>query len=86
MLVCLLVLPLVHPSLNILGMPSIVFYNILHEVGGEYLKKSDMSAFLKKNLNLGIKGENVSKMRVFQHFLRNQSLIISNCLHHGRRQ
>ena len=48
---------------------------------GQISKKNDT-----ENLIPGIKGDQVSKIAVFGHFLGNQSLKVPNFLHDGRRQ
>ena len=45
-----------------------------------------MARILKKNLNLVIKGDKVSKNWDFEHFVGNWPLKCSNCLHDDRRQ
>ena len=58
----------------------------MHDVGGQLSKRIDITGILKKNLNLGIKGDEVSIIGVFRQSLKSYSLNISNFLHVGRRQ
>ena len=56
------------------------------EFGVNKVKESCKVGIVKKNLNLGIKGNRVSKIVVCGHFLRNPSSNVSELLHDGRWQ
>ena len=54
--------PCVRPSVSVfvfkyLKDRSLIFSETLHEVAGPLSKKSDTAGILRKNLNLGIKGD-----------------------------
>ena len=51
---------------------SLVFSETLHEVRGQLSKKSDTAEILKKNLNMGIKGDWVPKTL---HEVRGQLMV-----------
>ena len=58
----------------------------LYDGKGQQRASFECGAIFGKNLNPGIKGDQVSKIAVFGHFLRNLSLKVSNFLHDGRGQ
>ena len=56
------------------------------KLGFNKVKKLTWQEFRKKDLKLGIKGEKVSKIGVFGHFLQNRSLKVPNLSHDNRGQ
>ena len=62
------------------------YYETLVVLLGQYGASFECGALFGKNLNLGIKGDYVSKIGVFGQFLGNSSLKVSSFLHDGRGQ
>ena len=71
---------------HFLGIRSLKVSNFLHDGRGQWGASIECGAVFGKNLNLGIKGDQLSKIVFFGHFLGNQSLKFSNFLHDGRWQ
>ena len=65
---------------------SLKVSDFLHDGRGQQGASFECGAIFGKNLDPGIKGDQVSKIVVFGHFLGNQSLKVPNFLHDGRRQ
>ena len=80
------VCPCVCLLLNISETAHSFFLKLCMKLQVSKVKKVTRRKFWRKKLNLKIKGDWVSKILVFWHFLVDRSLKLPNFLHGGRRQ